>query len=81
MHGYIFNNVKTAPARESLVWPLRNSAKRTAPFIQELDPDQDILLNRLGMGVWKFSDLEKIEDTMVKKWMAAFVSWKKIHIG
>ena len=33
MHGYIFNNVKTAPARESLVWPLRNNAKRTAPFI------------------------------------------------
>ena len=43
------------------------AAFSTRKFIQELDPDQDILLNRLGMGVWKFSDLEKIEDTMVKK--------------
>ena len=32
----VFNNVKTDPARESLVWPLRNSAKRTAPFVCRL---------------------------------------------
>ena len=43
------------------------AAFSTRTFTQDVAPNQDILLGWWGMGVWNFSDLEKIEDTLVKK--------------
>ena len=43
------------------------AAFSTRTLIHDAEPNQDFLFGRLGMGVWDFSDLEKKEDTFVKK--------------